>query len=26
LGMPQFAEVEFELRRMKGNLHRPADS
>jgi prevent-host-death family protein len=26
LGMPQFAEVEFELRRMKGNLHQPADS
>lgn len=24
-GMPQFAEVEFELPRMKGNLHQPAD-
>ena len=25
LGMRQFAEVEFELPRMKGNLHQPAD-
>ena len=25
LGMPEAAEVKFEPRRMKGNLHEPAD-